>query len=220
MIRSKLYGGVVGLSKALAVVFATTSPLWAQQVTVVAFGDSLTQGYGLPEEDGFVPQMRGWLKAHGEDVQLINAGVSGDTTAGGKARADWTLTDDVDAMIVTFGGNDILRGIAPDVARENLSAILSTAKAKGVGVLLVGLKASGNYGPEYKQAFDAIYPELADEFDVLFSENFFAGLGAQDPNEVVGLMQGDGIHPNAVGVRKIVNSLGPDVQALVKQVAH
>ncbi|MDO6485881.1 arylesterase [Shimia thalassica] len=214
---SRLYGGVTGLSKALTLVFLTSAPLAAEQVAVVAFGDSLTQGYGLIEQDGLVPQMRRWLEAQEVDVRLVNAGVSGDTTAGGLARIDWTLSDDIDAMIVTLGGNDMLRGFDPALSRQNLAGILAAAQAKDVDVLLVGMTAAGNYGPEYKQAFDEMYPELAKEYGALFSENFFAGLGSADPSEVANLMQPDGIHPNAKGVALIVEALGPDVLRLVEQ---
>lgn len=198
-------------------IFATFSPVWAEPVTIAALGDSLTQGYGLPPEDGFVPQLQGWLRSEGADVTLINAGVSGDTTAGGAARVAWTLTPDVDALIVTLGGNDLLRGIAPEVSRANLSAILDAAQKAEVDVLLIGMQAPGNYGPEYKAAFDAIYPDLASQYGVQFAESFFKGLGDLDSATVLQRdFQDDGIHPNADGVRKIVNALGADVLKLVE----
>ena len=138
----------------------------AETVTLAALGDSLTQGYGLPQEDGFVPQLEAWLRAQGADVVVINAGVSGDTTAGGLARVDWTLTPEVDAMIVALGGNDFLRGIDPANSRANLRGILEVAQARDVAVLLVGLEASGNYGADFKRDFDSMYGDLAAEFDV------------------------------------------------------
>ncbi|MEM1006096.1 MAG: arylesterase [Pseudomonadota bacterium] len=187
----------------------------AEPVVIAALGDSLTQGYGLVEEDGFVPQLDRWLQDQGLDVTLINAGVSGDTTAGGAARVAWTLTPEVDGLIVALGGNDLLRGIDPAVSRENIEKILVTAKANGVDVLLIGMQAPGNYGPDYKQAFDAIYPELAQKHQALLADSFFAGLRADgDPNTVGQFMQADGIHPNAKGVSKIVDALGPLVQEL------
>ncbi|MDK3019612.1 arylesterase [Pseudodonghicola flavimaris] len=187
------------------------------EVTVAALGDSLTQGYGLPEADGFVPQMQRWLRAEGAEVVLINAGVSGDTTAGGAARVDWTLSPEVDAMIVTLGGNDMLRGIDPAVSRANLDRILAAADTAGVRVLLIGMQAPGNYGPEYKAAFDAMYPELAAAHGALYAESFFAGLTGEsgDPAALGRFMQADGIHPNAEGVRRIVAALGPRVLELV-----
>lgn len=193
----------------------------AQQVTIAALGDSLTQGYGLAQEDGFVPQLQAWLGAQGADVALINAGVSGDTTAGGAARVGWTLTPEVDAMIVALGGNDMLRGIDPAAARANLAQILQAADAAGVAVLLVGMRAPGNYGPDYKAAFDAIYPELAAQYGALYAESFFAGIAGDgaDPAALRGLMQADGIHPNAEGVARIVEVLGPKVLDLIERAA-
>nr|WP_171235043.1 arylesterase [Ruegeria sp. HKCCA6837] len=192
----------------------------AEQVVIAALGDSLTQGYGLVEEDGFVPQLDRWLRAQGADVQMINAGVSGDTTAGGAARVEWTLTPDVDGMIVALGGNDLLRGIDPAVSRANLREILEVARDGGVDVLLIGMQAPGNYGKDYKQAFDAMYPELAQDYGVLFASSFFEGLTAEgDPGAVSQFMQADGIHPNADGVARIVDALGPSVLELVGQAA-
>lgn len=123
------------------------SPVIAEPVTIAALGDSLTQGFGLPPEDGLVPQLQRWLEANGAEVTLINAGVSGDTTAGGLARIDWTLTDEVDALIVALGGNDVLRGIAPEAVRANLDGILTKATARDLPVLLVGTEAPQNFGP-------------------------------------------------------------------------
>ncbi|MES0826338.1 arylesterase [Ruegeria sp. SCP11] len=188
----------------------------AEQVVIAALGDSLTQGYGLPEQDGFVPQLGRWLQERGADVRLINAGVSGDTTAGGAARVDWTLTPEVDGMIVALGGNDLLRGIDPAVSRANLEAILEAAGASDVDVLLVGMQAPGNYGAGYKEAFDAVYPELAQQFKTGYAPSFFAGLTAEgDPDAARKYMQPDGIHPNADGVALIVKNLGPYVLELV-----
>jgi len=190
----------------------------AEDVRILAFGDSLTQGYGLIESQGFVPQLDAWLEAQGAEVAVINGGVSGDTSAGGAARVDWSLTPDVDAMIVTLGGNDLLRGIDPSVTRDNIDTILTTAKANSVEVLLVGMQAPGNYGAEYKQAFDRLYPELAEKHGTLYAESFFEGLGTPDPAQARDYFQADGIHPNAEGVRKIVEGLGPKVLALIDRV--
>lgn len=191
----------------------------AETVTIAALGDSLTQGYGLVEEQGFVPQLQRWLEAQGADVRLINAGVSGDTTAGGAARVAWTLTPEVDAMIVALGGNDLLRGIDPAVSRGNIEAILREAAAQDVDVLLVGMEAPGNYGADYKAQFDAIYPELSQAYGTLYLDSFFAGFGeaADDPAQLRDVMQGDGIHPNAEGVAQIVEGIGPKVLDLIAQ---
>ncbi len=211
------YGVLRPLGKVVAAFLCLVSPVMADEtVTVLALGDSLTQGYGLPEQDGLVPQMQKWLDDQGVEARLINAGVSGDTTAGGAARVEWSLTPEVDAMIVTLGGNDLLRGIDPAVSRDNLEVILQVAQAKGVEVLLVGLTAPGNYGPEYKTAFDAIYPELSEDYGALLAPDFFAGLGGGDPAALQRWFQADGIHPNADGVARIVEGLGPSVLALIE----
>lgn len=189
----------------------------AQPVTIAAFGDSLTQGYGLREDLGFVPQLQQWLDQKGAEATLINAGVSGDTTAGGLSRVAWTLTPEVDAMIVALGGNDLLRGIAPEAARANLDGILKAAQSANVAVLLVGMQAPGNYGPDYKQAFDGMYPELADVYGTVFLNSFFAGLPSQDPAALSKYLQADGIHPNAQGVALIVNGFGPSVLDLIEK---
>ncbi|MCV2887960.1 arylesterase [Ruegeria aquimaris] len=191
-------------------------PVAAEPVVIAALGDSLTQGYGLPADDGFVPQLQSWARAKGADVILINAGVSGDTSAGGAARIGWTLTPDVDGLIVTLGGNDLLRGLAPDMTRRNLTEILVAAQSAGVAVLLIGMQAPGNYGVEYKTNFDAIYPDLANQFDTLYVPSFFSALG-EDPASIVALMQGDGIHPNAEGVGRIVEAVGPAVLELIER---
>lgn len=206
------------LSLALVAAGLAAGPAIAQPVTVAALGDSLTQGYGLPTQDGFVPQLQAWLADQGTDAKVMNAGVSGDTTAGGRARVDWTLTPDVDAMIVALGGNDLLRGIDPANSRENLEAILAAADDRGIPVLLVGMVAPGNYGPEFKAAFDTMYPELAEHFDTLYAPSFLGALEALDDRRAaVGqYMQSDGVHPNAEGVALIVADLGPKVLDLVE----
>jgi acyl-CoA thioesterase-1 len=192
-------------------------PAQAEPVTLVALGDSLTAGYGLPPDQGLVPQLQSWLAAQGAEVTVVNAGVSGDTTAGGLSRLDWSLTPETDALMVTLGGNDMLRGLPPEEARANLSAILEGAKAKDLPVFLVGMEAPGNYGAEYKAAFDAIYADLAAEFGATLYPFFFQGMteGNSDPAAMRPFMLDDGIHPNAEGVAKIVADLGPALQAFL-----
>lgn len=206
----------------IGIVISFAGMAQAEEVVIAALGDSLTQGYGLPAEEGFVPQLQQWLTDAGAEVRLINAGVSGDTTAGGLARVDWTLTPDVDGMIVALGGNDLLRGLGPVQARGNIDGILNAAQVAEVDVLLVGMQAPGNFGEAYKVDFDAIYPELAQEYGTLFLDSFFAGLVADDaPLDPVALrafFQSDGIHPNAEGVAKIVARVGPEVLTLIEQI--
>ncbi len=200
---------------------ALSVPAFADQITVAALGDSLTQGYGLPADQGFVPQMQGWLQVEGLDVTLINAGVSGDTTAGGLSRIAWTLTDEVDAVIVALGGNDMLRGIDPDTVRANLDGILTAAGDADVPVLLVGMDSPSNYGPDYEAAFDAIYPELAESHGALLHANFLGALAALEDRDFAlrTYMQADAIHPNAEGVALIVEEMGPSVAKLVARAA-
>jgi acyl-CoA thioesterase-1 len=186
----------------------------AEDLRIVALGDSLTHGYGLPEAEGFVPQLQRWLRDQGrEEVTVVNAGVSGDTTAGGLARLDWALADGADALIVALGGNDLLRGIDPASSRANLQAIMEQAQARDLPVLLSGMQAPGNYGPDFKRDFDAIYPELADSYGAILDPFFLYGV-----TEDRSLWQGDGIHPNADGVAVIVERIGPMVLQLIDRI--
>ncbi len=210
------YGVARRLGKTMAGLLLLATPVMADDVTVLALGDSLTQGFGLPEPDGFVPQLQRWLDTQGIEATLINAGVSGDTTAGGAARVAWSLTPEVDAMIVNLGANDMLRGLDPAQARDNIETILKVAETEGIRVLLVAMPAPGNYGPDYKQDFDALYPELAQAYGTLFFDSFFKGLGSDDLAELRAYFQSDGIHPNADGVARIVEALGPSVAELVQ----
>lgn len=208
--------GVRGLwGKVLAGFLLLAPPLCAEEMTVLALGDSLVQGFGLPEADGFVPQMQAWLRDRGAEVTIINAGVSGDTTAGGAARVDWGLTPGVDAMIVALGANDMLRGIDPGASRANLSKVLAVAREKEVDVLLIGLRAPGNLGADYKAEFDAIYPGLAEEYGVMLAPDFFAGLEGVAAADLPFYFQPDRLHPNADGVARIVEGLGPHLLALI-----
>jgi acyl-CoA thioesterase-1 len=220
MLRLFTYGASNRLSKtALALIFCT-SAVAAEPVEVVALGDSLTAGYGLPQGQGLVPKLQAWLDDQGVDAKVVNAGVSGDTTRGGLSRVEWSLSDQSDAMIVALGGNDLLRGIDPTSSRENLAAILDIAAARELPVLLVGLEAPSNYGAGFKEAFDSMYADLSQEYDTLFMPDFFEGLrvnGGTNLQDVREFMQADGIHPNAEGVERIVSVLGPRVEELVER---
>jgi acyl-CoA thioesterase-1 len=204
---------------ALLFLLFSLMPAFAEPVVIAALGDSLTQGYGLSRENGFVPQLETWLHDKGEDVRLLNAGVSGDTTAGGLSRAAWTLTSEVDALILTLGGNDLLRGIDPATSLTNMDGILQIATEQALPVLIVGLIAPGNYGPEYKAAFDAIYRDLSHKYGTLLYENFFATLIKTGNVKKLDyqFMQRDHIHPNALGVAKVINDIGPVVRKLIMQ---
>lgn len=214
------YGVLRHLSKALVVIFLLIGqPASAERPTVLALGDSLTQGYGLAHDDGFVPQLMQWLSQNGTPAQIINAGVSGDTTAGGLARVEWSLSDDVDAMIVALGSNDMLRGIAPQDSYHNLARILEIGQKRGLKLMLIGVRASGNFGPEYKQEFDVIFPDLAQRYNALYEESFFTGILQSDMlnQPDFALLQSDRMHPNAAGISKVVAIIGPKVQQLITQ---
>lgn len=194
-------------------------PAQAEGKVLLAFGDSLTQGYGLAAGDGFVPQLENWLRVNGApDVTVINGGVSGDTTAGGASRIAWSLTDEVDAVLVTLGGNDLLRGISPEETKKNLALILSETQRRGLPTLLAGMEAVSNYGAAYKAAFDALYPEVAAEHGAAFYPLFMAGMieaTGGGTEAAAALMQEDGIHPNKEGVALNVAAIGPSVLALL-----
>ncbi len=207
---------------ALAAVLLAVAPLRAQEapVTLLALGDSLTQGYGLPQGDGLVPQLQAWLQAHGHRVNIVNAGVSGDTTAGGRARIGWSLTPDVQAVMIALGGNDMLRALPPAQTRANIDAMLSEVNKRGLPVLLAGLSAPGNYGPDYQHAFNAIWPEMAAAHGAVLVPDLLAPLAALSPEERAarGLMQADNIHPSAAGVKLVVEALGPQIEKLLTEV--
>ena len=170
------YGMDAGLGKfwvqMIAVLLLAGGAARAEPARIVALGDSLVHGYGLDQDQGFVPQLQSWLDAQGLDAVILNAGLSGDTTAGGQARLDWALADGADALIVSLGGNDILRAIDPSMARANLSAILDRAEADGLPVLLIGIVVPPNSGTSYQEAFRAIYPELSQEYGTLLYPDF------------------------------------------------
>lgn len=177
---------------------------------IVAYGDSLLAGYGLPVEAAFPTRLEQALKAKGHEVVIVNAGVSGDTASGGVGRVDWSVPDGTDAVILELGANDALRGIDPGVTRTALNKILEKLGGRGIPVLLAGMRAPRNLGAEYVRAFDAIFPALAASHRVVFYPFFLDGV-ATDPK----LNQGDGLHPNAAGVDVIVDRILPSVQELL-----
>jgi acyl-CoA thioesterase I len=180
---------------------------------IVVLGDSLTAGFGLPTGAAFPARLEQALKANGVAVEVRNAGVSGDTASGGLARLDWSVPEGTDAVIVELGANDALRGVDPKLTRSALDAILRQLKARGLAVLLAGMRAPRNLGPDYARAFDQIYPDLARAHDVDFYPFFLEGV-ATDAK----LNLGDGIHPNEAGVEAIVKRMLPHVERLVARV--
>lgn len=196
---------------AIAALAALASSADAAPIKILALGTSLTQGYGLPPGTEFTTVLQEKLKSAGVDAAIINAGVSGDTSAGGLSRLDWSLADNPKAAIVELGSNDALRGLAPAQTEKNLAAILSKLKAAHVAVLLCGMRAPRNFGPEYAAQFDAIYPKLAKHYGALFYPFILDGV-ALNPK----LNQADGIHPNPAGVQIVVKRILPLVLRLAK----
>jgi len=185
----------------------------AAPVKILALGTSLTQGYGLPPGTEFPVQLQAALKGAGINANVINAGVSGDTSAGGLARLDWLLADRPDVAIVELGSNDMLRGLPPEQTEKNLRAVLAKFRAAKIPVLLAGMGAQRNLGPEYVKAFDGIYPKLAKEYGTLYYPFVLEGVALKRE-----LNQNDGMHPNPAGVKVIVGKMLPLVQKLVAQV--
>jgi acyl-CoA thioesterase I len=177
---------------------------------IIAFGDSLVAGPGLPADAAFPAVLEKMLRAEGYHVTVVNAGVSGDTASGGQARLDWALTDGADGVILELGANDMLRGVDPEVTKAALDAILAELKARNIKVLIAGMKAAPNLGQDYKTRFDAIYPALAKKYDAPLYPFFLEGVAGEPA-----LKLGDGLHPNAAGVERIVKDILPSVHALV-----
>ena len=182
----------------------------AAPVKILALGDSLTAGFGLPPGQGFVPQLQKALKDSGIDAEVQDGGVSGDTTAGGLARLDWALAENPKVVIVELGANDALRGLDPAQARSNLSAILAKLTAQHRGVILAGMLAPPNLGSDYGVAFNAIYPDLARQYGVVLYPFFLDGVAANPA-----LNQPDGLHPTAAGVAIIVKRLLPSLRQVI-----
>jgi acyl-CoA thioesterase-1 len=196
---------------AVVVLILCTGTAEAKGVRLLAYGDSLIQGYGLPTRDTFPKQLERALKERGYDVTVINGGRSGDTSAAGLARLDWALAEKPDAVILELGSNDALRGLPPEDMEANLSAILEKLADRYIPVLLAGMIAPHNLGEDYVRAYDAVFPALVDRFDVVYYPFFLAGV-VLHPD----LNQADGIHPNAKGVAVIVERILPSVIELIE----
>lgn len=205
---------VFGFTAALGLLAAATAAE-AETTTIVAFGDSLTAGLGLPVAEAFPAKLEAALKARGHDVTVVNAGVSGDTATGGLARLDWAVGPDTDAVIVELGANDMLRGVDPAETRKAIDAIVGRLAGRDLPVLVAGMLAAPNLGPDYKAAYDAIFPEVAETHGALLYPFFLDGVvGDQKLN------QPDGIHPTAEGVEVVVERILPSVEKLLEQVAR
>ena len=198
---------VAGAATALLIAYPRAAE---RVVNIVAFGDSLTAGYGLPANDAFPAQLQRALTAKGLAVSVMNAGVSGDTAAGGLARLDWSIPDGTDGVILELGANDALRGFDPAITRKALDAMLRRLEERNISVLLCGMVAPPNMGAEYGRAFNSIYPDLAAQAGAILYPFFLTGV-ASDPK----LNQRDGLHPTAAGVAVIVDRILPQVEELI-----
>lgn len=194
----------------LMLVLAAALPVRAETFRIVGLGDSLMAGYQLGPGEGFPERLEAALRQRGHDVSVVNAGVSGDTSSGGLSRLDWSVPDETDLVIVELGANDMLRGIAPESTEQNLDAIISGLKERGIGVVLAGMLAAPNLGEAYRQAFDGIYPRLAERHDVPLIPFFLDGVAANR-----GLLLEDGMHPNPEGVEIMVERILPVLEPLV-----
>ncbi|MEP4031435.1 arylesterase [Roseibium polysiphoniae] len=184
----------------------------AEALKLVVLGDSLSAGYQLAPGEGFPSQLQKALSEKGYAIEVVNAGVSGDTSSGGLGRLDWSVGPDADAVIVELGANDMLRGIAPELTRENLTEIVSRLRERGVAVLVAGMLAQRNLGDEYAEAFDPIYADVAAAHDALLYPFFLEGV-ALNPE----LNLPDGMHPTGEGVSVIVHNMLPKVEELLKR---
>ncbi len=207
------------LIAAFTLIFAVGSTSFAADdsesgdpIAILAFGDSLTAGYGLPAGDGFVDQLQAWLASElGEPVQVVNGGVSGDTSTGGRSRLDWALapikSGKPDLVIMELGANDALRGVAPEVTRQNMDAMLGTLNERGIPTLVAGMLASPSWGPDYEASFNGIFPDLAEKYNMPLYPFFLDGVAT-----IPELNQADGIHPTKEGVAIIIGKIGPIVK--------
>lgn len=183
------------------------SPASAKTVKVVGFGDSLMAGYGLGPGEGFPEKLQAALQAKGHDVVISNAGVSGDTTSGGLSRLDWSVPDDTDLVILELGANDMLRGVSPEITEKNLDTMMERLKGRGIDIVLAGMLAAPNLGPDYGARFDGIYPALAKKYDVTLYPFFLDGVAGERSYALE-----DGMHPNAAGIDRMVERFLPKME--------
>lgn len=188
-------------------ILATAVTARAEPIRIVGFGDSLMAGYGLDAGQGFPEKLEKALRDKGHDVVITNAGVSGDTTSGGLSRLDWSVPDGTQFVILELGANDMLRGIGPDITKKNLDAMISRLKERNISVLLAGMRAAPNLGPDYQAGFDAIYPALAETHGVPLYPFFLDGVTADRA-----YLLEDGMHPNAAGIDRMVERILPTLE--------
>jgi acyl-CoA thioesterase-1 len=208
---------IFACAAALAVMIAPLSAPLAQgqPLRLVALGDSLTAGYGLPQEDAFPAVLERALKAKGYRAEIANAGVSGDTSSGGLDRLDWSVPDGTDGVIVELGANDMLRGLDPSLTRKSIGAIVERLKARNIPVMLAGMYASRNLGPDYVQKFDSLYPDIAKRHGLVLYPFFLDGVAGERS-----LNLPDGLHPTARGVEIIVQRILPTVESFIGRLSN
>ncbi|PWJ74842.1 acyl-CoA thioesterase-1 [Pseudaminobacter salicylatoxidans] len=185
-------------------------PAVAEPFRIVGFGDSLMAGYGLDAGQSFPEKLEAALRKDGHDVVIANAGVSGDTTSGGLSRLDWSVPDGTQLVILELGANDMLRGISPELSEKNLDTMIARLKERGIPVLLAGMRAAPNLGADYGRKFDAIYPRLAQKYDVALYPFFLDGVAADQS-----VLLEDGMHPNAAGIDRMVERMMPVVEQAI-----
>ncbi|MCB5174577.1 arylesterase [Microvirga lenta] len=208
---------IFACAAALAAVVVPVHAPVAQEdpIRLVALGDSLTAGYGLPQEAAFPVVLERALKAKGYNVEIANAGVSGDTATAGLDRLDWSVPDGTDGVIVELGANDMLRGVDPSVPRKAIDTIVTRLKERGIPVMLAGMYASRNLGPDYVQKFDSLYPDIAKKHDLVLYPFFLDGVAGERS-----LNLQDGIHPTAKGVEIIVERILPTVETFLARISQ
>ncbi len=198
------------LAIACLTILALSAAAKAEPYRIVGFGDSLMAGLGLNPGESFPEKLEKALRNKGHDVVIANAGVSGDTSSGGLSRLDWSVPDGTQLVILELGANDMLRGVAPEITEKNLDAMISRLKEKRVTVLLAGMRAAPNLGPDYQAAFDAIFPRLAEKYGVALYPFFLDGVAA-DPAYLLE----DRMHPNASGIDRMVERVLPEVEKII-----
>lgn len=208
------FKAVLGFFASLAITaLLSAGTALAEPIKLVGFGDSLMAGYQLPASDAFPVKLGAALKARGYDVEIANAGVSGDTSSGGLARLDWSVPDGTKGVILELGANDALRGIAPEETEKNIDAMLTRLKARGIAVLLAGMLAPPNMGADYEKRFNGIYQRMAEKHGVALYPFFLDGVAAQADLQI-----DDGMHPNPAGVDVMVAKILPTAEAFLKSV--
>ena len=212
------YGFFMHIAVLMLALMTVANPAWAETtkpIKLVVLGDSLSAGLGLPAQDAFPAKLQKALQAKGIAVDMINAGVSGDTSSGGRDRLDWSVPEGTEGVILELGANDAMRGIDPDLTRAALTDIVGRLKARKIAVMLCGMLAPPNFGADYGARFNSIYPDLAKQFDVPLYPFFLDGVAADAK-----LNQADGIHPTAAGVDIIVGKMMPTVEAFVRTIGE